>query len=175
MIEADYNQVLKDLLKERETAYIRKYCPVFEPEAAHYTVKTTAPYLCTTWKLNFLRRHRDQELRDESMKAARMKCHLSANSFQKCSLDHPGQEPQFCKSIYTDMKRCFAEETEVEHDKRRRDIQRNHEWWWTNIYDEEGNIGVQTSPPPDTYVEKTLTFCYAVLDALDGWMFRHDK
>jgi hypothetical protein len=31
--------------------------------------------------------------------------------------------------------------SEVEMDKRRRDITTNHEWWWRDLYDEDGEIG----------------------------------
>jgi hypothetical protein len=29
----------------------------------------------------------------------------------------------------------------VEMDKKRRDMERNPEWWWQNIYDSEGEVG----------------------------------
>ena len=31
--------------------------------------------------------------------------------------------------------------SEIEMDKRRRDIVRNHEWWWRDLYDEDGEVG----------------------------------
>ena len=27
-------------------------------------------------------------------------------------------------------------------DKRRRNIVKNHEWWWRDMYDEDGEIGI---------------------------------
>jgi len=27
-------------------------------------------------------------------------------------------------------------------DKRRRDIVTNHEWWWRDMYDEDGEVGI---------------------------------
>ncbi len=31
--------------------------------------------------------------------------------------------------------------SEIEMDKRRRDIVTNHEWWWRDLYDEDGEVG----------------------------------
>ena len=39
------------------------------------------------------------------------------------------------------MAECFDHEFEVEMDKLRRDMKINTEWWWTNLYNENGEIG----------------------------------
>ena len=39
-------------------------------------------------------------------------------------------------------------------DKRRRDIKRNHEWWWRDLYDEDGEIGYQAEFKDDSWIQK---------------------
>lgn len=74
-----------------------------------------------------LRRSREVDLKDEAMQAARLKCHVQANKFAKCSFDNPFKESTFCVNEFNDMKTCFIQENEVEMDKRRRDVTRNNE------------------------------------------------
>lgn len=162
MKQADDHNILKELAKQERFAYIRKYCPEFKPEFSDYTVKTHPPHYIYHWKLNFLRRAREEDLRDEAMQAARLKCHESGNAFTKCSFENPLNEPSKCPQEFALMKKCFVEEMEVEMDKRRRDVIRNNEWWWTNIYDENGEIGQQAEVPKDTYVEKVVSACFWV-------------
>jgi len=160
MQQADENNILKELTNQERQLYIRKYCPVFTPEFGTYTIKTRPPHYTNYWKLNLLRRSREEELRDEAMQASRLKCHEPANAFTKCSYDNPLKEHVECKSEFSLMKQCFVQEMEIEMDKRRRDIERNNEWWWTNIYNENGEIGEQALTPKDTYVEKIVGACY---------------
>ena len=56
-------------------------------------------------------------------------------------MKNPFKEGVKCKPEYKFMRQCFNEEFEVEMDKRRRDVKRNNDWWWANIYDEDGEIG----------------------------------
>jgi len=35
--------------------------------------------------------------------------------------------------------------SEVEMDKRRRDVTKNNEWWWRDLYDQDGEIGYMES------------------------------
>jgi hypothetical protein len=173
MQQADENSVLKDLAKQERDGYIRKYCPEFEPESGKYVIKTRPPHYVYHWKLNFLRRARETDLRDEAMQAARLKCHTSANAFARCSFENPLHETTICKPAFKLMKRCFVDELEIEMDKRRRDVERNYEWWWTNIYDENGEIGEQAKDPPDTYVEKVVDACFWV-QAKMNWLLGRD-
>jgi len=175
MQESDIKKVYKDLVEENKLYYLRKYCPVFEPEYHKYTIKTRPPHYVFNWRLNFFRRSREQELKDEAMRAARLKCHETANAFTKCSIDNPRNEGKMCKHLFNPMKQCFQQEFEVEMDKRRRDMTRNTEWWWQNIYDEDGEVGEQAGEPKNTYIEKTLDACEWVLDKLDGVLYKHDK
>ena len=162
MNQADENHIFKELVKQEHWIYIRQYCPEFKPEYSTYQIKTRPPHYMYHWKLNFLRRAREEDLRDEAMQAARLKCYESANAFTKCSFDNPLKEHKLCKEQFEIMKKCFVEEMEVEMDKRRRDIERNNEWWWTNIYDQNGEIGFQATDPKETYVEKVVSACFWV-------------
>ena len=108
------------------------------------------------------------------MKAARLKCYKEANAFQECSMENPRKEHIACAEVFKPMQTCFVEETEVELDKRRRDIERNNEWWWTNIYDENGQIGEQGTEPEITYVERVVDFTEWVRKGMAN-MFTYGK
>jgi hypothetical protein len=88
MQEEDEKSILKDLADQETKGYIRFYCPEFKPEFGTYVVKTRPPHKSESWKMSMLRRTREQELREESMTAARLKCHESANEFAKCSYEN---------------------------------------------------------------------------------------
>jgi Cytochrome c oxidase biogenesis protein Cmc1 like len=172
MQESDEKNILVQLAKQERNYYIRKYCPEFKPEADTYTVKTRPPHYIYNWKINWLRRAREEDLRDEAMQASRLKCHASANAFSKCSFENSMKEATMCKDSFKAMKSCFVQEMNVEMDKRRRDIERNKEWWWTNIYDENGEIGEQAKTPPDTYVEKVVGACYWIRESFNKLLNR---
>jgi hypothetical protein len=57
-------------------------------------------------------------------------------------------------------------------DKRRRDVVRFDDWWWTNIYDEDGEIGEQAKEPPDTYVEKAIDATEWIRTSLESFFTR---
>ena len=59
-----------------------------------------------------------------------------------------------CKNQLTAMLECCHHEQQVEIDKMRRDINLHNEWWWLNIYDEDGEIGKQAEWEPETKVTK---------------------
>lgn len=174
MQKEDERRILTELVKQREHMYIRKYCPEFKPEHGHYIIKTRPPLYTYNWRLNYLRRARDQELRDEAMKAARLKCYDSANIFSYCTLLHPRAETTNCKEEFKEMQLCMGQEFDIEIDKRRRDMTRNTEWWWQNIYDEDGEVGTQALTPEDTYVEKAVDFSYSAKEFVDKWILRRD-
>ncbi len=48
-----------------------------------------------------------------------------------------------CAEESHEMKECFKNQYLIEMDRRRRDMDRNPEWWWQNIYDENGEVGKQ--------------------------------
>jgi hypothetical protein len=39
------------------------------------------------------------------------------------------------------MKECLVHEYDVEMDKLRRNMKMNTEWWWKDLYDENGEVG----------------------------------
>lgn len=39
------------------------------------------------------------------------------------------------------MKECLTHEYDVEMDKLRRNMKMNTEWWWKDLYDENGEVG----------------------------------
>ena len=39
------------------------------------------------------------------------------------------------------MKECLSHEFDVEMDKLRRNMKMNSEWWWRDLYDENGEVG----------------------------------
>lgn len=41
------------------------------------------------------------------------------------------------------MKECLVHEYDVEMDKLRRNMKMNTEWWWKDLYDENGEVGDQ--------------------------------
>lgn len=73
------------------------------------------------------------------MVIARRKCVDPVLEYKKCT----HREGMFwlvfnCQEEFYYVSECFEHEYNVEMDKLRRDIKRNHEPWWTNIYNEEG-------------------------------------
>ena len=53
-------------------------------------------------------------------------------------------------------------------DKLRRDIKRHDEWYWLNIYDENGEIGKQAEWEPETQLTKmTTSFLYNMMFKTD--------
>ena len=54
-----------------------------------------------------------------------------------------------CKDSYNQFLSCCYHEREVELDKMRRDVSRHNEWYWLNIYDENGEIGKQAIWKPE--------------------------
>ena len=54
-----------------------------------------------------------------------------------------------CKKVYNEFLNCCYHEREVELDKMRRDTSLHNEWYWLNIYDENGEIGKQALWKPE--------------------------
>lgn len=98
------------------------------------------------WKLNILRGKREDELKDESMPLARRRCRTKATKFIECERVNGKYWTVFeCIEEYETMNECFQRELEIETDKLRRDMQRHPEWWWREMYDEEGEVGDQAA------------------------------
>jgi hypothetical protein len=104
MIREDRDRVLHELIDKRKKKNIRKYCPEFKPEYGTYEIKTRPPHYTNNWRLNYLRRAREEELKDEAMLAARLKCFEEANAFTQCSLENPRNESAACVEIFKPMQ-----------------------------------------------------------------------
>ena len=39
------------------------------------------------------------------------------------------------------MNNCFERELDIAADLIRRDMSRHPEWWWRDLYDEDGEVG----------------------------------
>ena len=59
-----------------------------------------------------------------------------------------------CKNQLTAMLECCHHEQAVELDKMRRDTSLHAEWYWLNIYDEDGEIGKQAEWEPETKITR---------------------
>ena len=73
-----------------------------------------------------------------------------------------------CKPQFNEFLRCCYHEQQVELDKLRRDVKRHEEWYWLNIYDENGEIGKQAEWEPETQLTKIWgTFIYNMIYKTD--------
>lgn len=153
--------------------YIRYYFSELEPEFGVYQIKTRPPQKSKNWRLSVYRKIRENKLSEEAMLAARLKCHGAANVYARCSYKYPFKESTMCKNLLKDMNKCFYQERDIELDKRRRDIVRNNESWWKDIYNEHGEIGLQADYPKDTYSQKAMQVCFWIKDQL-FWMIGLD-
>ncbi|CAK91801.1 unnamed protein product (macronuclear) [Paramecium tetraurelia] len=116
--------------------------PVVDPEP-DYVIKTRQP-MPSNWQLNILRGKREDELRGLSYAYARRKCHKAVNDLLQCEKDYGSFWAAFdCQAENHDMKECLAHEFDVEMDKLRRNMKMNTEWWWKDLYDENGEVGDQ--------------------------------
>jgi hypothetical protein len=146
--------------------YVRYYVSEWKPEYGTYQIKTRPPQNSKNWRFTMYRKIRDQRLSSEAMLAARLKCHSAAKIYARCSYEHPFKESTMCKSQFKDMNKCFSQERDIELDKRRRDIVRNNELWWKNIYNEQGETGLQAKDFSVSYTEKAMQACFWVKDQL---------
>ena len=121
--------------------------PKLEPEP-DYIIKTRPP-MWDDWRLNIHRGIKENELKMEANKICRRKCWRTGEAFQDC-VDEGGMFGHYkCKRQYNAFLSCVAHEQQVELDKLRRDTKRHKEWYWLNIYDENGEIGKQAEWMPE--------------------------
>jgi hypothetical protein len=119
-----------------------EHMPRLEPEM-DYEIKTRSP-LPKTWNLNILRGRKEDELKNESYPIVRRKCYEYAKLFEQCEKENGRFWTPFnCQEEFFELATCFDQQLNVELDKRRRDISKNNEWWWTCLYDEKGEVGEQ--------------------------------
>ena len=81
-------------------------------------------------------------LKMEANKIARRKCWQTGQTFEKCSAKNGMWKTGWnCKSEFDSFINCCYHEQHVELDKMRRDTKIHNEWYWLNLYDENGEIG----------------------------------
>ena len=93
------------------------------------------------WRLNIWRGIKENRLKMEANKIARRKCWETGFAYDDCCRDGGMFGHQACKGHYSKFVNCCYHEREVELDKMRRDVKSHSEWYWLNIYDENGEIG----------------------------------
>ena len=124
-----------------------KDMPKLEPEP-EYIIKTRPP-MWDDWRLNIFRGIKENRLKMDANKIARRKCWQSGLQYENCCKDGGMFGHMKCKKVYSDFLSCCYHEREVELDKMRRDISLHKEWYWLNIYDENGEIGKQELWKPE--------------------------
>lgn len=116
--------------------------PEVEPEP-EYEVKTRQP-MPDRWILNIVRGKREDELKGLAYAYARRKCRRLVLAFFECEQKNGVFWTAFeCQEQNSAMLQCFEHECAVEMDKLRRNVKMNHEWWWRELYDEDGEVGEQ--------------------------------
>ena len=93
------------------------------------------------WRLNIFRGMKENRLKMDANKLARRKCWETGLEYEKCGRDGGIFGHLECNNQYTDFLNCCYHEQQVELDKMRRDPSKHTEWYWLNIYDENGEIG----------------------------------
>ena len=113
------------------------------------------------WRLNIFRCIKENRLKMEANKIARRKCWETGEALEKCTLDKGMTKIYFCRTQLDAFLACCYHEQQVEVDKLRRDVKQHSEWYWLNIYDENGEIGRQAEWEPETQLTKIWgTFLY---------------
>lgn len=142
---------------------------MFQPEHGVYKVLTRPPVVVLNPKLHKLRHDREHLIALEADKAARLKCSTSSRTFNSCLQSRPaGSSTEACTDQYNAYKTCLVQEAAIEKDKRRRDVDRFSEDWWTSSYSREGEVGEQAKPRDDTQIEGALDFAHGMLDSFKG-------
>ena len=111
-----------------------------EPEP-DYIVKTRPP-MWDDWRLNIFRGIKENRLKMEANKIARRKCWRTGLQYEECCKDGGMFGHGACRNVYNEFVNCCYHEREVEMDKMRRDTTKHTEWYWLNLYDESGEIGL---------------------------------
>ena len=101
----------------------------------------------------------------EANKIARRKCWQTGEAFEKCSAVHGmWSTGRACSKEFNDFVNCCYHEQHVEVDKMRRDTKKHDEWYWLNLYDENGEIGKQAEwEPNDSLTGIWGTFLYNMI------------
>ena len=101
------------------------------------------------WRLNIFRGIKENRLKMEANKIARRKCWETGAKYEECCNSGGLFGHRHCRGEFQEFLNCSYHEREVELDKLRRDMTRHTEWYWRNIYDEDGEIGKQAEWQPE--------------------------
>ena len=102
------------------------------------------------WRLNIFRGIKENRLKMEANKIARRKCWQSGEAFEQCGAKYGMWRTSFnCKDQFNNFINCCYHEQQVELDKMRRDTKMHDEWYWLNLYDEDGETGKQALWEPE--------------------------
>ena len=88
----------------------------------------------------------------DANKIARRKCWETGTAFETCAREGGMFGQRKCSEQYNAFVNCCYHEREVELDKMRRNTKQHTEWFWLNIYDENGEIGKQAEWKPEENV-----------------------
>ena len=129
------------------------YTPVQDLPRLHpepdYIIKTRPP-MWDDWRLNIFRGIKENRLKMEANKIARRKCWETGEAFERCSARSGMWRTSWnCRHEFTNFVNCCYHEQQVELDKMRRDTKMHDEWYWLNLYDENGEIGKQAQWEPE--------------------------
>lgn len=116
--------------------------PRLHPEP-DYIIKTRPP-MWDDWRLNIFRGIKENRLKMDANKIARRKCWQTGEAFERCGATAGMWSAGFsCKKEFDAFRNCCYHEQQVELDKMRRDTKSHNEWYWLNLYDEDGETGKQ--------------------------------
>lgn len=116
------------------------------------------------WRLNIFRGIKENRHKLEANKIARRKCWETGKALEECSARQGMWKLGKCRLEMDSFLACCYHEQQVELDKIRRDTKMHSEWYWLNLYDENGEIGKQAEWEPETQLTKIwTTFLYNMI------------
>ena len=116
------------------------------------------------WRLNIFRGIKENRHKLEANKIARRKCWQTGTALELCSEKQTMWGVGKCRKEFDAFLQCCYHEQQVELDKIRRDTKLHTEWYWLNLYDEDGEIGKQATWEPETQLTKIWsTFLYNMI------------
>ena len=152
-------EYIKQYREAKKTYSPIRDLPKIGPEP-DYVIKTRPP-MWDDWRLNIFRGIKENRLKMDANKIARRKCWETGQELERCTLERGMTKIYFCRPQMDAFLACCYHEQQVELDKLRRDTKMHDEWYWLNLYDEDGEIGKQAEWEPETQLSKIWgTFLY---------------
>jgi len=150
----------------------KNYSPIYDLPKLHpepdYIIKTRPP-MWDDWRLNIFRGIKENRHKMEANKLARRKCWKTGGLLESCMEKESMWRPGRCRPQFDAFLQCCYHEQQVELDKIRRDTKIHSEWYWLNLYDEDGEIGKQAEWEPETQLTKIWS------SMLYNMVFKPDK